>query len=307
MEPRRAAAGTIPSYALYGEKQAARGAFPDVLHVETIADRAAAHDWTVGDHRHAALAQFLWLTGGGAEARQDGRAERLGPGCGAYTPPLVVHGFDFLPETTGWVLSVEAARLTDGPEGAAILRPGPAQAARIGALMALTAEEHAGAAPGRAGALARLADLIAIEFARAAEAARPASAAGDPARALVGRYLALLDAEYRAHPSVAESAARLGVTATHLSRTCREVAGAPASALLHGRLMLEARRMLVYTPTPVAGIGYALGFADPAWFTRFFTRHEGVSPRRFRREAEDGAARRNPGGPALENEPQSAI
>jgi AraC family transcriptional activator of pobA len=32
----------------------------------------------------------------------------------------------------------------------------------------------------------------------------------------------------------------------------------------------------------VAEVGYLIGFSDPAYFTRFFTRHAGVSPRAYR-------------------------
>jgi AraC family transcriptional activator of pobA len=46
--------------------------------------------------------------------------------------------------------------------------------------------------------------------------------------------------------------------------------------------MREARRNLAYTSMSVATVAYALGFGDPAYFTRAFTRTVGVSPRTFR-------------------------
>jgi transcriptional regulator GlxA family with amidase domain len=60
------------------------------------------------------------------------------------------------------------------------------------------------------------------------------------------------------------------------------VAGRPASALLHARLVLEAKRLLVYTPMRVAEVSWTLGFADPAYFTRFFTQKTGLPPSKFR-------------------------
>jgi len=41
---------------------------------------------------------------------------------------------------------------------------------------------------------------------------------------------------------------------------------------------------LRYTNLSVAEIGYAIGFSDPAYFSRFFTRHAGCSPRAYRRD-----------------------
>ena len=50
-------------------------------------------------------------------------------------------------------------------------------------------------------------------------------------------------------------------------------------------LSREARRELIYTPRTVGTISDSLGFADPGYFTRFFKRLTGVSPKDFRRRA----------------------
>jgi AraC family transcriptional activator of pobA len=52
--------------------------------------------------------------------------------------------------------------------------------------------------------------------------------------------------------------------------------------LVHARIVLEAKRQLLYTDNPVRTIAYALGFEDAAYFTRFFARQAGVAPRAFR-------------------------
>ena len=46
--------------------------------------------------------------------------------------------------------------------------------------------------------------------------------------------------------------------------------------------LAEAKRQLYYTARPVSEIAYELGFDDAAYFTRFFTRRAGISPRAFR-------------------------
>jgi AraC family transcriptional activator of pobA len=45
---------------------------------------------------------------------------------------------------------------------------------------------------------------------------------------------------------------------------------------------LEARRYLIYTSMPVKDVSDALGFSDPAYFTRFFKRQTGSAPIAFR-------------------------
>jgi AraC family transcriptional activator of pobA len=56
--------------------------------------------------------------------------------------------------------------------------------------------------------------------------------------------------------------------------------------------MLEAKRQLHYTSNPISEIAFALGFDDPAYFTRFFTRQAGCSPRAFRSRGPERAAAR---------------
>lgn len=53
----------------------------------------------------------------------------------------------------------------------------------------------------------------------------------DASKRLVARYTALLEKEFRSGMGVAEFAARLGVTPTHLTRCCNQACGRPASAL----------------------------------------------------------------------------
>jgi AraC family transcriptional activator of pobA len=62
----------------------------------------------------------------------------------------------------------------------------------------------------------------------------------------------------------------------------RATTGRPVSRLIDDRVVREARRNLAYTNMSVTTIAYTLGFADPAYFSRVFTRSLGLSPRAFR-------------------------
>ena len=66
--------------------------------------------------------------------------------------------------------------------------------------------------------------------------------------------------------------------------------GHSAQHLIHERLLLEARRLLAYSDLDVTTISYSLGFKDPAYFSRFFTRREAMSPSAFRRRHSFDAA-----------------
>ncbi|MGK5078746.1 helix-turn-helix domain-containing protein [Janthinobacterium sp. HLX7-2] len=74
----------------------------------------------------------------------------------------------------------------------------------------------------------------------------------------------------------------IGITATHLNPIARGHAGKSALELIHERVLLEAKRNLAYTSMTINVLSYALGFAEPAYFARFFKRHTGVTPKDFR-------------------------
>ena len=77
---------------------------------------------------------------------------------------------------------------------------------------------------------------------------------------------------------------------TNFAAIAQTLAGKTALRLIHERLLLEARRELIYTTRPISTIADSLGFADPGYFTRFFKRLSGLSPKDFRRRTLGGGA-----------------
>ena len=271
----------IRSYGLFGEA----GDLPDVLHCETIAARSALHDWELAPHRHARLHQLLLVTRGGGTARLEGGAQPLRPRSLVNVPAGDVHAFVFVPGTDGWVVTLPDTLFADplargdaavlGRAGVAVADAGP------GRTMARLAAEFSAAAPGRALVLRGLA-LVLLGQASRVFAREPAGARDSPSSNLLRRFDALLDAHAHEHWSVARYARALAVTPTHLSRVARAETGRSASRLAEERLLREARRNLAFTSLPIKSIAYALGFADPAHFSRAFARAAGCSPRAFR-------------------------
>lgn len=290
-----------PNFTLYGE--ADPSPYPDLLHCESISARSRVYDWRFRAHRHHDLYQFFWLATGAGRAGIDGAAHALGPGTAMLIPPLAVHGFAFDPMTEGWVVSVaratvDRALVGNGWAKAELARavvldarataPGRAEAE---ALFALIAGEYGGARPGRSQALVGLTGLLATWFARAiAAAGEPGRGEIDRAATLVRHFQELVADSFREERRIAAYAAALGVTPTHLSRICRAVVGRPASALLHDRLLQEAMRELAYGSSAIGEIADALGFADAAHFSKFFTRRSGRTPTAFRKSCTSLAA-----------------
>lgn len=269
----------IPDFALFGEVHG----FPDVVHLEPFRDRAAPIGWTIRTHRHSGLAQVLHLTQGAISARLDGAQFQLRPGQVLYVPALAVHAFDFQPDSRGHVLSIPVPIVT------ALTRQSDDLARRL-SLGILT-----GADAGILGALAQIRavygpqdPLRQIRLVTQCQALLAEIGATLPGQApapmdeRMRRLTAMILDKRAQHWRPNDFAAALGVTAGHLNRLCQAATGMPTSSYIETVLMSEARRLLAFTSDPVSSVGYRLGYADPAYFSRRFRAVCGEAPSSYR-------------------------
>lgn len=286
----------VPTYALYGENQPP--GFDDGLHCESIAQRSRLYDWEIRSHRHELFAQILIIKAGTGVARLDDVEQAIESPCALFVPALCVHGFRFSQNIDGVVITVAARwldRLLAGaPDLAARLTT--ARCLRLGgdtpdltsmerSLQALL-DEWNGTGPWREAAIEAAFSMLMIALGRTDGMSQAAS--GEPvprSLAHARRFRGLIEQSFREQRSIRHYASQLGLTPTQLNRICRQVMGMSALGALHGRLLTEAKRDLAYSSLSVKAIALTLGFADAAYFTRFFTSRTGRSPTAFREEA----------------------
>ncbi|WDE01661.1 helix-turn-helix domain-containing protein [Thalassomonas actiniarum] len=92
----------------------------------------------------------------------------------------------------------------------------------------------------------------------------------------------LIEENYTRETSAEYYASVLGLTSRHLNEIAKANLSKTVSGLVHDRLILEAKRKLLFTGHSIKNIAYQLGFDDPAYFARFFRRNEGQSPNAYR-------------------------
>jgi AraC-like DNA-binding protein len=155
-------------------------------------------------------------------------------------------------------------------------------------LPALLNEEVVRDEPGQEVVLDRLLDLLLIAVLRAwfarPEAAAPAwyAAQGDP---VVGPALRLLHDD-PAHPwTVADLAARTGVSRAALGRRFTDLVGEPPMAYLTGWRLALAADLLREPDATVASVARRVGYGSPFALSAAFKRVRGVSPQQHRERA----------------------
>lgn len=96
------------------------------------------------------------------------------------------------------------------------------------------------------------------------------------------QFKIILSNNFRSLRSPSEYARRLNITQNYLNETIKKDTGFPVSYWIKNEILLEAKRLLIHTTLTVKEITYAIGYDDPAYFSKIFKRHEGLSPQAFR-------------------------
>jgi AraC family transcriptional activator of pobA len=274
----------------------------DSVHYEAIRVRGTQYHWTIPAHRHEGLHQFQVLTDGAMTTTLDGERHVLKAPAALMVAPGMVHSFVYDVDSIGSQVTVPSESL------ASLSAHSPALAQRLSQKLVLDAaalggdvaecvqrfavlgEEFMAQRTGRAEALQAHLKLLALWFLRRQDAISGSGRRQALRDTLVQRYRSLVELHYAEHQPLCFYAEMLGVTADHLSRVCRATTSTSALELLHERVALEAKRMLLHTETTVAEVAGQLGFADVGYFSRFFKATTGIAPSAYRDALAAGAA-----------------
>jgi AraC family transcriptional regulator, transcriptional activator of pobA len=280
----------IPTFYLYGEPHRTVG--DGFLHVEALDDRSRPSEWTIKPHAHAELCHIILIAVGGGSMRADDRDIRFDAPCLLIVPAMTVHGFAWIAESRGTVITMSIrysadlarydeaiARLFDRP-GARPL--GADDSCRADRMAQDLVRELGWSAPGHRAAVDSTMLALLVVALRNGETDSGATMQRGHHAAVVARLRERIEQRYRLRESIADHAVALGMSQSALRVACLRVARMSPARMLDERALLEARRSLLYSNLSVSEIAYSLGFSDPAYFSRFFNRHTGLSPRAYR-------------------------
>jgi AraC-like DNA-binding protein len=93
----------------------------------------------------------------------------------------------------------------------------------------------------------------------------------------------LIDTNFKKIKSPSQYAEMMHISEKHLNRICKECLNKTTSDLIMDRIMLEAKRLLGYSVSPVSEIAEELGYFDISYFSRLFKKKSGKTPLEFSR------------------------
>ena len=279
----------ITQFFLYGEPPKPAG--DRFVHLEFLEYRARPANWIIRPHSHRDLHHVFLLQSGGGRVFADKHSVEFHAPCILIVPAGVVHGFEFEEESEGRVLTFADPLLrliaAKSPEIAAPFEHAVWAAScedlQLDGVLRQLELELGWAAPAHELAIESILSTALVWVRRSYHRAQQEAQVpiGNKAM-LVARYRAFVEEHFREHLSVEQSADALGVTPSVLRNACRQLTGLSPGQILQERQSLEAQRLMRYSNMSVSQIALYLGFDDPAYFSRFFARMCGESPRQFR-------------------------
>ena len=101
----------------------------------------------------------------------------------------------------------------------------------------------------------------------------------------VYEFLMLLESNYLMVRNIDFYAAKLDISSKRLNQILKEKLHKTGTQIIHDRIILEAKRLIIHSEHTIKEISYELGFSDRPYFSRFFKKQTGQTPEMFLKQA----------------------
>ncbi|MFT5111606.1 MAG: AraC family transcriptional activator of pobA [Parasphingorhabdus sp.] len=284
----------VPHYFLYGET--AQSDSLDYLYIASLEESLPKHNWEIHPHRHDNLHQLLIVEEGHVDVQIQDKNSREKGQCILSIPPKEVHGFLHQPGVRGYIVTItdaflhglfsetERQKFTLLFDESLIVNFDPESKSSwdFEMLVRQLVREYRKPQEGQSSVLGAYLKVLFVVMARILSIQSTDANPQGPRIKYFEDFKKLLEQHFAEHYSVDQYAKQLGMTCGRLNRLCQRYAGQNAMQIIHGRVISEAKRQLIYIDSSMNEISYALGFKDPAYFSRFFNKHCGEPPGKFR-------------------------
>jgi len=240
-------------------------------------------------HRHD-YQEIIWIRTGDADHMLDGESVRV-PAPSLLVIPLGrIHRFAPSPRLGGCVIRFRESFLPDSSSilfnyfvGYSSIPVPPHAAGGLDALFAvIRGEAQAGDRHSSAALRHLLRALIAKIEALWLRLLELQPQDQTDSQMLWERFTRLVEEGFRVEHSAGHYARKLGVPLRRLNAVARLFAGSTVAEAIDRRLILEAKRLLLYSAHSVGEIAFALGYEEHSYFTRVFRKRLGMTPIGFR-------------------------
>jgi AraC family transcriptional regulator, transcriptional activator of pobA len=264
----------------------------EYIFLELIATRSQTFDWNINPHIHSSLFQVFIVENGQVSIQENAQKHQVKAPCVFVVPPTYLHGLTYTPDVKGYILTVSTSIMEDifktfsetfktfSQTQIITHFDEPNSFDSIMNLIKVLEKELFGEASERAAMLR--ANLVSFFVSLYRMSQEGEEIKNDSLSLTYFRKFqqSIRKSEYP--KSIPDFAEELNITAVHLNRICKAVAGKSAIELVHQNVIIEAQKYLLHTSYSVSEIAYLLKFEYPNYFAKLFKKYVGMSPKEFR-------------------------
>ncbi len=264
----------------------------EYIFLELIATRSQTFGWNIKPHIHSSLFQVFIIENGQVSIQENTQQHQVKAPCVFLVPPTHLHGLTYMPDVKGYILTISTSVMED------IFKTFSKNFKAFSQTQIITHFEETNSFE----SILNLIKVLEKElFSEGLERSAMLRAylinifvslyrVGQEGEVVKNDSLSLTyfrkfqqsirSSEYP--KGIPDFATELNITAVHLNRICRFVAGKSAIELVHQNVITEAQKYLLHTSYSVSEIAYILKFEYPNYFAKLFKKHTGMSPKEFR-------------------------
>lgn len=281
---------TIPQYQLYGQPITKHAELD--FHIQTIAAFNEKFDHYHHPHRHPNLYQLSWITGGTGVHSMDTQSFPLAPNSLYLLAPGIVHTCHSSNHLSGFVLHFSPAFLPSSIIPLAdntfqFIKVQPTDSQYITDIFTKIHQEFNEVQKGQLQMIQSLITMLLIYKDRLVFK-QTSSLSTNRTTDISQQFQWLVNTHFTTNKRLAFYAKTMNISVAHLKDCVKATTGIAASELIQKRVILEAKRQLIYSQLSISEIAYQLGFRDANYFFKFFRRHVGQSAGVFRKERREG-------------------
>jgi AraC family transcriptional activator of pobA len=254
------------------------------------------HQHLLTAHKHS-FYHLVFFTEGDGEQYIDFRKFCIKPGLIYFMIPGQVHNWDFKTQPDGYIINFSATYFSSflleaeyldrfnffsGQQDLQVLHLSLATQLHITNIFEAILKEGLNGGEANDDLVKTHLIQLFITVARFQRTLEPAITSGYN-HVLVKNFQDLIEANYKHLKLPKQYASLLYITPNHLNAVCNDFLQISAGNLIRNRILLEAKRLLINLDLRIGEIADELNFTDQSYFIKFFKKHEGVTPEKFRK------------------------
>ena len=266
---------------------------PD-FYVKTLQEHQKEHPFIIKPHSHDFYLLLVFTKGTGVHTI-DGENYQIKPGSIFFMSPSEVHSWNLSDNTDGYILffnpsfylmDLKASNLMDlpfyRPENK--IRHGMLNGKELSKIIPVLKTiylESIEDSSNQKRILRSYLDILLFKFDTVFNSPDKKTISRS---ALIPKLEAFIEQHFKDHLPISQYASYLNISLPQLNVTSNQLLNKSVNDLIHERIILEAKRLLLYSDLTITQISDELNYKDNSYFSRFFKKMTGQTPEQFRKQ-----------------------